>query len=222
MTADSRRIVQVIGNLLSNAATHSPETSVIGVTAARKGIQVEISVTDEGRGIPPDDLPHLFAKFSRSDTAGAKGTMGGSGLGLAICRGIVEAHGGRIRAESKGTGTGARFVFTLPVAERTETEPLRRACGPTRRRPPRTTYPGGGRRPPSAQVRTAGSGGCRLRTSGHRGPTPSANHDTKRQAQPGPARHDARRHRWDQTNARHTRRSRTSPSYSCPSMEKTR
>ncbi len=110
--ADRRRIVQVIGNLLSNAASHSPESSVIRVSALREGSHVEVAVADQGRGIPAEDLPLLFRKFSRRED---RDTPGDTGLGLAICKGIVEAHGGRIRAESDGPGLGARFVFTLPV-----------------------------------------------------------------------------------------------------------
>ncbi len=110
--ADRRRIVQVLGNLLTNAARHSPESSVIRVSAAREGVHVAVSVADEGRGIPAESLPRLFRKFSivQSEEQG-----GDTGLGLAICKGIVEAHGGRIWAESDGPGLGARFTFTLPT-----------------------------------------------------------------------------------------------------------
>ena len=106
--ADRERIVQVLNNLFSNAARHAPETSPIRVDAARDGVHVSISVSDRGRGIPPEQLGQLFRKRGR--------LKGGSGLGLAICKGLVEAHGGRIRAESGGPGLGARFTFTLPVA----------------------------------------------------------------------------------------------------------
>ena len=106
--ADRERIVQVLNNLLSNAARHSPTNSPIGVEAAREDAYVAISVSDEGRGIAPDRLPHLFRKRASP--------TGGTGLGLAICKGLVEAHGGRIRAESGGTGQGARFTFTIPAA----------------------------------------------------------------------------------------------------------
>ena len=112
--ADGRRIVQVLTNLLSNAARHSPESSVIEVITESKGVDVAISVVDEGRGIPAESLPHLFQKFSRVDAADRGGD---TGLGLAICKGIVEAHGGRIWAESDGSGLGARFTFTLPTVE---------------------------------------------------------------------------------------------------------
>ena len=110
--ADRRRIVQVLGNLLSNAARNSPEASPIRVTAARDDVHVAVSVLDEGRGIPSDTLPLLFRKFSRTQV---EEQGGDTGLGLAICKGIVEAHGGRIWAESDGPGLGARFTFTLPV-----------------------------------------------------------------------------------------------------------
>ena len=112
--ADRLRIVQVIGNLLSNAARHSSESSVIRVTAVREDFHVAVSVADEGRGIPSERLPHLFRKFTRFE---AEGEGGDTGLGLAICKGIVEAHGGRIWAESEGLGMGARFTFTIPSVE---------------------------------------------------------------------------------------------------------
>ena len=119
--ADRQRIVQVLSNLLSNAARHSLESSVIRVTAVREDLHVAVSVTDEGTGISAEQLPYLFRKFSRTDDEDRAGETGGSGLGLAICKGIVEAHGGRIWAESDGTGQGARFTFTMPVAEDAET-----------------------------------------------------------------------------------------------------
>ena len=112
--ADRRRIVQVLRNLLSNSARHSPQLSVIRVSAAREGVDVAFSVADDGRGIPAESLPLLFRKFSRvqSEEQG-----GDTGLGLAICKGIVEAHGGRIWADSDGPGRGSRFTFTLPTVE---------------------------------------------------------------------------------------------------------
>ena len=115
--ADRGRVVQVLGNLFSNAARLSPADSPIRVSAASEGLHVAISVSDEGMGVSAELLPHLFKKFSRTGSAdwGYRGT--GSALGLAICRGIVEAHGGRIRAESDGPGLGTRFIFTLQAVE---------------------------------------------------------------------------------------------------------
>ena len=119
--ADRERIVQVLTNLFSNAAKNSAESSPIRVAARRDGVAVAVSVSDEGRGIPPEQLQHLFKKHTVGDGDGARGL--GSGLGLAICKGLVEAHGGRIRAESAGAGRGARFTFTVPVAEEAATAP---------------------------------------------------------------------------------------------------
>ena len=115
--ADRRRIVQVVGNLLSNAAKHSSESSVIRISAVREDVHVAVSVADEGRGIPSERLPYLFRKFTRTDGDDLGSGVAGSGLGLAICKGIVEAHGGRIWAESEGAGMGARFTFTIPTVE---------------------------------------------------------------------------------------------------------
>ena len=131
--ADRRRIVQVLNNLLSNAARHSNELSAIRVAAVRDGVHVAFSVADDGVGVPAERLPHLFRKFSRLDGEERGRENGGSGLGLAICRGIVEAHGGRIRAESDGLGMGSRFTFTVPAVR----EAARRASARPRRRPRR-------------------------------------------------------------------------------------
>ena len=106
--ADRERIVQVLTNLLSNAGRHAPPSSAIRVEAGREGAYVAVSVSDEGQGIAPERLPHLFRKRVKPGE--------GTGLGLLICKGLVEAHGGRIRAESGGTGQGARLTFTIPVA----------------------------------------------------------------------------------------------------------
>lgn len=114
--ADQRRIVQVLHNLLSNAARYSPETSEIRITAVRTGVHVEVSVIDSGQGVSADRLPHLFREFSVQEAAD-RDVPSESGWGLAICKGIVEAHGGRINAHSDGIGFGARFSFTIPIAE---------------------------------------------------------------------------------------------------------
>ena len=115
--ADRPRIVQVLANLLSNAAKYSPASSLIRVTAMQEDFHVAVTVADEGKGISAEQLPHLFRKFSRTDGEDEERKMGGVGLGLAICKGIVEAHGGRIWAESDGPGQGSRFTFTIPVIE---------------------------------------------------------------------------------------------------------
>ena len=133
--ADRRRIVQVLSNLLSNAARHSNELSAIRVAAVREGVHVAFSVADDGVGVPAERLPHLFRKFSRLDGEERGREDGGSGLGLAICRGIVEAHGGRIRAESDGLGLGSRFTFTVPAVEERGRRAARRPRRSQRREP---------------------------------------------------------------------------------------
>ncbi len=129
---DRQRVVQVLVNLLSNAAAHSPESSPIQISAQRDGAFVAISVTDQGRGIAPHRLPHVFRKSTSPDdrTGGVRG-----GLGLAICKGLIEAHGGRIRAASGGEGLGARFTFTVPVAGGAEGAPETADSAPARGKP---------------------------------------------------------------------------------------
>ena len=112
--ADSQRVGQVLYNLFSNASKYSREWSTIRVNASLEDVYVAVSVIDEGRGISAAQLPRLFSKFSRIDNDDGP-EVEGYGLGLAISRGIVEAHGGRIWAESDGEGHGTRFTFTLPA-----------------------------------------------------------------------------------------------------------
>ena len=111
--ADRRRVVQVLVNLFANAARHAPESSPIRVAAVRASAEVAVSVADEGRGVAPARLARLFDKHAG---AGEDGATAGHGLGLAICKGLIEAHGGRIRAESAGPGRGTTVTFTLPAA----------------------------------------------------------------------------------------------------------
>ena len=125
--ADRQRLVQVLNNLLANAARHSPESAPIRIAAEREGLDVAVSVADEGRGIAPDQLGQLFRKYT---AAGDREGGVGGGLGLAICKGLVEAQGGRIRAESGGVGFGARFTFTIPVAEAASDSPAQARPGP--------------------------------------------------------------------------------------------
>ena len=114
---DRRRIVQVLDNLLTNAARYSNASSPIRLAALREDFHVHISVADEGKGVTVDLLPQLFRKFSRIDSNNDERVTQGTGLGLAICKGIVEAHGGRVWAESDGPGQGTKVTFTVPVAE---------------------------------------------------------------------------------------------------------
>lgn len=113
--ADTERLTQALMNLLSNAITYSPNGGEVRVSAQRVSQEVVVSVRDEGLGIPAEALPHLFTRFYRVNSADRR-TIRGNGLGLALCRQIIEAHGGRIWAESDGPQRGSTFKFTLPVA----------------------------------------------------------------------------------------------------------
>ncbi len=119
LKGDFQRLKQVLYNLLSNALRYTPANGHIEMTVKRLwGAQgrIAISVHDSGPGIPSQDLPHIFDRFYRGDTSRTR-TTGGSGLGLAIAKEIVEAHGGRIWAESR-PGEGTTFTFTLPLPQR--------------------------------------------------------------------------------------------------------
>jgi signal transduction histidine kinase len=112
--ADQARLMQVLENLLSNAAKYGDPESPVVVRLEREHDHVVVSIENRGPGIPADELPALFERFSRTRAA-QDGLVAGLGLGLYICRGLVEAHGGRIWAESEPGGITA-FRFTLPVA----------------------------------------------------------------------------------------------------------
>jgi signal transduction histidine kinase len=107
--ADPDRLFRVVGNLLENAVKHSPPGGRVRVAAREDGEHVRFSVTDEGAGIAPEHVEHVFDRFWQARHS----RRGGAGLGLAIARGIVEAHGGRIWVES-APGAGSTFSFTLP------------------------------------------------------------------------------------------------------------
>ncbi len=114
LLADPDRLQQVLLNLLQNALRHTPAGGQIEVAAQAGGGGVHLAVRDTGEGIPPEDLPHIFDRFYRADTSRSRET-GGSGLGLTIARGLVEAMGGRIWAEST-PGRGTTVHLTLPRA----------------------------------------------------------------------------------------------------------
>ncbi len=115
--ADLRRLVQVLDNLLSNAARHSPSDDPITLSARQEGVHVVFSVVDRGAGVPAERLPGLFQRRANLGGEPVVPGTGNSGSGLAICKGIVEAHGGRIWAESGGESLGATFTFTMPAVE---------------------------------------------------------------------------------------------------------
>jgi len=114
---DEHRLHQVLANLMSNAAKHTPRDTVVTVALAvgEEPGTVELSVTDDGPGIPPELQPTLFERFVRGDSSRARGTGGAAstGLGLAIVDAVTTAHGGQVRLESKPGHT--RFAITLPA-----------------------------------------------------------------------------------------------------------
>jgi signal transduction histidine kinase len=118
VAADPNRIAQLMSNLLGNAIKFSPEGGKIIVSARRQGIEAVVSVTDQGPGIPPELLPKVFDRFWQAKESQSMG----SGLGLSIAKGIIEAHHGKIWAESK-LGKQTSFFFTLPLADAARERP---------------------------------------------------------------------------------------------------
>jgi signal transduction histidine kinase len=111
---EAMRLQQVVWNLLSNAVKFTPPDGRIEIELRAHGSQLEIVVRDSGEGIAPAFLPYIFERFRQADTS-AKRTHGGLGLGLSIVSSLVAMHGGSVRAESDGQGTGATFIVTLPL-----------------------------------------------------------------------------------------------------------
>ncbi len=121
LQADSDRLTQVLRNLVRNAVAHTERGDRVTVIARAHDGELEISVSDTGPGIPPDQLDRIFERFHRVDGSRSR-DRGGTGLGLAIARAIIEAHGGSIRAESV-PGHGATLRLNLPGYHATETSP---------------------------------------------------------------------------------------------------
>ncbi len=111
---DPNRLQQVVWNLLSNAIKFTPSAGQVKVSLKRKGSHAQIQVSDTGKGIQADFLPHVFDYFRQADASSTR-AHGGLGLGLAIVRHLVELHGGTVRAESPGEGKGATFTVKLPL-----------------------------------------------------------------------------------------------------------
>lgn len=113
--ADEDRLTQVLLNLLSNALQFTPRGGRVTISAQKENHAIRIAVKDTGIGLAPEQAAHIFDRFYRVDKSRAR-LAGGSGVGLTIARHLVEAHGGRLGAESPGLGGGSTFSFTLPVA----------------------------------------------------------------------------------------------------------
>lgn len=123
--ADPTRLQQIVWNLLSNAVKFTPKGGRVEVRLAQVGIHAQIQVSDTGKGISPDFLPHIFERFRQADSTTTK-VYGGLGLGLAIVRNLVELHGGTIQAESLGEGQGTIFTLALPlISDRSRTSDLK-------------------------------------------------------------------------------------------------
>lgn len=140
---DRKRLQQVLWNLLSNAIKFTPKNGRVLVTVAPAGSNVEIAVADNGRGIDPEFLPHVFERFRQADSSTTR-QYGGLGIGLSIVKQLVELHGGEARAESPGLNQGATFTISLPVAA---VAPEASAAGPAQ---------------PAASLREDGLGGIKV------------------------------------------------------------
>ena len=115
VSGDAERLQQAVWNLLSNAIKFTPEGGHVRVRLERANSHVKIIVSDNGQGISPDFLPHVFDRFRQEDATTSR-QHGGLGLGLTIVRSLVELQGGSVRADSEGEGLGSIFTITLPVA----------------------------------------------------------------------------------------------------------
>jgi two-component system sensor histidine kinase KdpD len=111
---DAKRIAQVLINLVQNASVYTPEGTEITLSASQRGGFVQVNISDQGPGIPLDERKRVFEAFRRGAHE-ENGPGKGAGLGLAICKGLIEAHGGRIWIKQKTT-LGATVSFTVPIA----------------------------------------------------------------------------------------------------------
>ncbi|MFT3769035.1 MAG: ATP-binding protein [Minicystis sp.] len=121
ISGDPDRMQQVVWNLLSNAVKFTPQGGHVVLVVRRDGNQAEIEVRDDGRGIEAELLPFVFDRFRQADASPTR-RYGGLGLGLAIVKHLVELHGGTVRAESDGPGTGAKFMVRVPARDEEEHE----------------------------------------------------------------------------------------------------
>lgn len=116
VNVDGDRISQVLLNLVGNALQYTPHGGEVSIRAWHENDEVLVEIKDTGVGIPKEHLPHIFSRFYRVDKSRARAS-GGSGIGLTISKHIIEAHNGRIWAESPGPEQGSTFFFSLPLAE---------------------------------------------------------------------------------------------------------
>jgi signal transduction histidine kinase/ActR/RegA family two-component response regulator len=127
--ADVTRLIQIVSNLLNNAAKYTPEGGRITLTALEKDRQAIVTIQDTGTGIPADMLPRVFDMFTQVDRA-LERTQGGLGIGLALVRKLVEMHGGSVQARSPGLGAGSTFEVQLPALASATAQDIRQADSP--------------------------------------------------------------------------------------------
>ena len=203
--ADERRIVQVLNNLFSNASRHAPESSSIHVGAVRDGVHVAISVSDEGRGVPSEQLPHLFRKYADVGGGDRAPDIGGVGLGLAICKGLVEAHGGRIPGRERRARPRHDVHIHGPGGRRTRGRRRGRRIwqpgAPVPGRARADAHPRGGRRPRDAALRPRRARRGGLHAGRDRRVGGAGRADREAQARAGPAGPDAARDRRPRIDA---------------------
>ena len=140
VSGDRVRLVQVFSNLLNNAVKFSGNGSRVRISCRSQNGEVRVSVEDEGQGITPEFLPHVFERFRQADGTTTR-AYGGLGIGLALVKSFVEAHGGQVVAESEGVGHGSRFNVTLPLIRQTALD-LAPAANPTSGQWPPENKPG--------------------------------------------------------------------------------
>jgi signal transduction histidine kinase len=112
LEADRTRLLQVFANLLTNAAKYTQDGGRISLNAETDGAAAIVRIQDNGKGIAPDVLPHIFDLFTQEKAEYA----GGLGIGLRVVRDLVELHGGSVEAHSNGTGQGSEFIVRVPIA----------------------------------------------------------------------------------------------------------
>src|SRR5205823_4336660 len=116
VSGERPRLQQVVWNLIANAIKFTPKGGRVTVRLEREAGSARITVSDTGKGISADFLPHVFDRFRQADSSSTR-EHGGLGLGLAIVRHLVELHGGTVQAESRGEGRGATFTLRLPAGD---------------------------------------------------------------------------------------------------------
>jgi signal transduction histidine kinase/CheY-like chemotaxis protein len=129
VSGDPDRLQQIAWNLISNAIKFTPEGGHVLVRLSRVESHAEVTISDTGKGIAPEFLPHVFDRFRQADSTSTR-AFGGLGLGLAIVRQLVELHGGTVRVDSKGEGHGSAFILSLPLMTKRATENIESAMPP--------------------------------------------------------------------------------------------